>query len=598
MKSNVNIPVQQPTVMSQIPYSSMMPIYHNEPFNPQSSNIHLRFHENQRFNQQPITPTEKADTSISIKEGMLSNNQPRIEHNALYPNRIVSEITNSSFQSDESNYNKPLTSLLSQSDFSSTIGQPERSKFDRTSDDTQPQFNKSPQYSYTNQPYSSLERDNYIRSPNINQTNRYPSGEESSSRIANTATDYNPQRMSEQMSRFLAQDHHPPTIYDNDMKGVSADPTRNKETKVSDTVGVKEYDRNSTYRNNELFEDNADKDIYSTLPRIESIDVKKSLNTTTTSDTNVVASSSFSPQKGVNFTSNDDNKYFPSSVTTSTIDDSAIKSPYSSTSDPIYTPMYTKDSNNSSNLAQVKSDGIENTFKSTSFRFDEREKPTKPDDKSEKRRCSIDAGSFAKSLGHDSDVEKESIAANIRRRYSVAANFLNLQNSAADSFKFTPSSLNEYRNTSNVDNEANRSTFENGKFDSKINADDNIYSGGENQRSNFEPGSMTSTEINMNRSIVTNYNDPPVSVANTSHFSAEAMNDNSHPADVAPSEHDNTIDSNTAYSAYTTDDQNYVENAMEQLNLRNDDEHENVDEIQSKQFDDSVDKVRTHGAHR
>lgn len=620
-KSMMINPLVQQSAMTHIHGSSLQPIYNSELMNSQMNLLHPQYRENQCFNQQMASPSER-DGSVSniidankvLSKELSSNSQHKIDPAAFLSNRI-NDMAHSSFPTNQSNYNRHLNVSSSHTNYPSTVDQTEKFQFDepfnKPLDASTSQFiNKNPQYFYSNSPYSPIERENYARTTNPNYTAQF--SEMRSNPNANVPSSetnhFNPQPMSETMSRFLS--HHQqhenkpvqPSKYDTDIRDVH----------LND--GLNDYEKSSNHKINERHTDILSKDYYghektmdqTNYPsRPDTLDVNKSNNTTATIDSNRMSSSSQLPQKSVtDFTFEDDSKL--------KLDDVSAKGQHENTTESIYSSIFKKDSNNCDNPSKINSSALEDPLKITSFRFDGQEKPPKSDEKIEKRRSSIDAGSFAKTLGYDTDSEKESIAANIRRRYSVAANFLNLQNPAPnlDAFNFTPTSTStdEYRKTSeNADNVSNRNKYDSGPIESKADANESAYDGDGNTLSGYDPGTIHSTRIepNTERKVTTTHTDPvPISISNTpvSQFPSAVVDDaqlSQTPAfeenqqfNFDPNE-DNTAYT-PAYSTYAPDDQTYVENALEHLTLGNNDGQDGINEIQPKQYDDGVDKMRTH----
>lgn len=614
-KSMMINPLVQQSTVNHVHGSSLSPIYHSELLNSQVNLLHPQYHENRCFTQQMVSPCERdgpisnvIDSNNTMNIELPSNNQHRFDQSAFH-SKHVNDMAHSSFPTNQSNYNRYLNVNSSHMNYPSTVDQPGKFQFDepfnKPVDSSTSQFIKNPQYLYSNSAYSPIERDNYART--TNQSNSTQLSEMRTNQNANVPscgpTDFNSQQMSETMTRFLSQHQQkplPPSKYDTDIKDVHLNDAVNDYEK---SLNHRITDRHTNDVATDYYghEKAMDRTNHSTRP--DALDVNKSINTTATIGSDMMSSpSQLSQNSATNFSFENDSKQ----KLRSTFEDVSLKSQPENTTDSIYSSIYKKESNHSNNPSKTNSSAPEDTLNITSFRFESQDKPTKSDEKIEKRRSSIDAGSFAKTLGYDTDSEKESIAANIRRRYSVAANFLNLQNPAPnlDAFHSTPISTDDYRNTSKSENVTNQNKYDSGLIESK--AAESAYDGGENTLSSYDPATIHSGRIEQNteRTVTTTRNDSvPISVSNTpvSQYPDTVVED-AH-LSPTPAFHENqqiNVDSNdngTVYTSsytptYAPDDQTYVENAMEQLTLSNNDGQEGINELQSKPYDDNVDKMR------
>lgn len=541
--------------------SSLMPLYHNEPFHPLYNNFYIRSHE------PPSQSSYQETTSFT-------------------PNRNINkDITklhdighNQSIRDKKSNTIAP------------GIGQ-------RSSDDTRfpLHLNKSQPYDHHHQYYSQIEPfnrtinqfpfDDGSTSSQINVPISSQMGREYthlSDQINEIKIPMNVNSHEQQHQQRQQQQQHgknesntDPSVYGDEREMIS---------NANDIDSMNQYERNTNDKCNEPFKGDPNNDVYANNngykpAHIESIDLRKSISNTTTASTSNVTPSS-TTMTAIDFTLNDTNaQHNPySAAGTSTFDGVSNERdhyPYKGISDRTYTSMHSKElHDDNDDDGGGKKVTLERSNSHTLFPIENKQKIIK-------RRSSIDADSFAKTLGHDINPEKESIAANIRRRYSVAANFLNLPNNTANdanSFDFTPNvNANEYRNNTRAwvnNNNNNTSTFH-------ANANAN-----EPDRSSFDTNNnmngstvIVQNQIDMRRSSTVDTNDGYLGQQD------DQQNINQYDNGATP----------YATATYTMDDQTYVENAMEQLKLDENGEHRSADGMKPIQFDDSADRIRASG---
>lgn len=618
-----------------------------------------------RDQQQIITPNPSAfdgKQTILVKELPISN-QNRPEHIPYYPNRISNEIPNSNLLTDRSNHDKYWGSIVSSGNYpmyaideplaKTTVDSQAQAQAptsapapapaqplslsqlqsqSQSQSQPQPQLNQSSQFSATNQPYPSIERANYTRMHNAEQDSQFRfTNEPNTSKppiIASSSMtnfDFKSPQMNEAVSSFVSHDHphiNKPvqsSIYDNNPRGMHADEIKQREVNrtVIESNELNEYENGSNDRSTEQFKKDVINDVYmyekeiehpKILPRVESTEPAIKAASTATFSTNgsTLTPSTLFPSKSMhnNFSMKEDIKHVPHSAITTTYNETPNESHYryenaSETHKPMYhqedtnilTPTNNKQAMDAVNRIPFPTERAEND-KSTRF--------------GEKRRSSFDSGSLAKTLDNDDGLDRKSIAANIRRRYSVAANFLNLKSTSPDqqTFNFSPTPVTEYsRDLSNLRKESiqlassiNRIPFESDNLDTKS-GDLNAHSNQNENKVNSFDSEVVARDGNNVSETVSGYSSQRIATTNAqmSQLPLEAVHGDNFEQNATNITH---YDDNMPYSAYATDDQTYVENAMEQLHLGNDDEQtaHHVDDPQFKQ--EEIDKIRNSGTHR
>lgn len=655
------------TIVREIPTLPIMPIYSDtnaplfsELFHLQNSKLPLRTLDTQPFIQQQImTPTQTIydnKQTIHVKE-LPSNIQSRNEHIGYISNRYGNDFTNSHLISSSNilgnglNHNKYLDSILSSGNYVPVMTQPHKISVDipltKLADDSQQlQTNKSVQNFASSQPYSSIGYANQpMRPPQQEQQKQYHYHQQqqqqqqqyqqhmqysSPKNQFSFIEESTSQKTVEPISNFTNLTSHQvkealPTFtsYHNEqLRNKTVEPSiydirniRTDEIKPSESISIeKNYERSSiTDTNNTSWKNDMANDVYSyekeledynnILPRVDSADSRKSVRTPSLTDvddlSSLARSHSRSPPKNMNNFSFDDDgtQHITQSVKTSISNDEIPKKEdgyqYKGISDSkFYHEIPT--TSTSTNLAAGTSEN--QNHKSS----DGQEKLTRFGDK---RRSSIDSGSLVKSTKDDSELRKKSIAPNLRRRYSVAANLLDLQKNVTniEPFYLQSSPAIKYREDENTF-DIRQNSSDNKPFNTTFNGD-----GQKDKRNSMDAGAAAIKIEDIVESVkVVGYNDQQISSAASVTISqqpVEIMHGNEY------GEHDeNQIDissyyaneNNAPYSTYETNDQAYVETAMENLHLDNviEQQEQLTNEMQLKQFDDEADKIRVSTAHR
>lgn len=573
--ANVVAHQQRPTISQQQLKlsSSLMPIYQNEPFHPLYNNFYIRSHEPQQmsFQETAFIPNRNINKDMT--------NLHDIGHAQTIHDKNANSIAPSIGQRPRDNSQFPLHSNKSQPY------------------DHHPYYSQIEPLSRTINQFS---LDNGSTSSQINVPSNSTMGREFthfSDQMNDTkkpVSAISHEQQQQQQPYGNNKSNTDRSIYGGEREMIS---------NANDIDSMNQYERNTNDKCNEPFKGDTNNDVYANdnvykPTHIASIDLRKSIsNATATSTSNMTPSSTTMASTTTDFALNDSAQHIPYSAGSSAFDNVSTDRdhyPYEGISDPTYTSVHSQELNdNSIGRAHVHDDAkkvpMESIKSNTLFSAENKQKIIK-------RRSSIDADSFAKTLGHDANSEKESIAANIRRRYSVAANFLNLPSNAANdanSFSFAPTA-NEYQNNTrtwvNNNNKiatSHGNTIEPDHFDSMRMHDNS------DQRP-FDANPMSRIDNNNNRNgtvaIVQNQIDMPM----TSTVSHALPNTDPYQADQSANQYDNGATTYTT-AAYTMDDQAYVENAMEQLKLDESSGRRSADGTQPNQFDDSADRTRASG---
>lgn len=584
--ANVIAHQQQPT----------MPIYHSEPFQPLYNNFYIRSHEPQQLSYQ--------------------------EQTAFNSNRNNKAMTNLHTGHDQSIHDKNSNSIQLNEGLAPKIGQRPMENPLHLNKSSQPYGHQyySPTIEPLNRTINQFSFDDGSTSSQIN----VPSSNSAMVRELTHLSD----QINETKIHSKNKSNTAHTIYGDDDDDIVTDMFANqmsgKREMISnsnDIDSMYQNERNMNDKCNEPFKGDTNNDVYANdngfkSPHIESTDLRKSISnnnsasiSNVTLSTTTAATAPATSKYITDFTLNENAQHIPYSASSSTFNDASNERdryPYESISDRTYTSVHSKESNDDGiGRAHIDAGKRGATLKSNSSSHTLF--PCENKQKIIKRRSSIDADSFAKTLGHDTNSERESIAANIRRRYSVAASFLNLPSNAANdtnSFNFTPTvTANEYQNNTRswVNNNntlpPGANTIELDHIDSmRIHGNDT--GNGSNEKSPFDTNSMLRIDNDRNGSaiIVQNQIDMPMasSVSNTLPIDSNDGYLRHQLSDIGPSQQDENINQYdngaTPYittAPYTMDDQTYVENAMEQLKLD--------DNIERIQFDDSADRIRASG---
>lgn len=572
--ANVVAHQQQPTISQQQLKlsSSLMPLYHTEPFHPLYNNFFIRSHEPQQ---------------LSFQE------------TAFIPNRHINKDMTKlhDIGHDESIHDNKSNSIASNSRFPMHSNKTQPYDHHQYYSQAQPLSRTINQYSFGNGSTSSQ-----INVPSNSTLVREFT--HLSDQINETKIPINVVSHEQQHSKNKSNTDQ--SIYGDERKMIS---------NANDIDSMNQYERNTNDKCNEPFKGDINNDVYAndsgyTPTHNESIDLRKSISSTTTASISNVTPSSTTMTTSTDFTLNENAQHIPYSAGKFTFDDVSSERdhyPYEGTSDRTYTSIHSTDLNdNSIDRAHIDDDGtkvaVESISSHTLFPSENKQKITK-------RRSSIDADSFAKTLGHDINSEKESIAANIRRRYSVAANFLNLPNNAANdtnSFNLTPTiTANEYQNNTRTwVNNNNTSTSRRNKIDPEHSVPESIRMHSNGDQSPFDMNSMPRIDKNnRNGSAVIGQNQVDMPMTSTvSHTLPIDSNDgylrqpniDPYQGDQNINQYDNDATPYTT-ATYTMDDQTYVENAMEQLKLDDNSERSSAEGTKPIQFDDSVDRIRASG---
>lgn len=633
-----------------IPYPSLplMPIYRTEtdasPFNElfhlhRSQLPHRTTLQTEPFTQKMMAPTQSAfdnQQPIHVKE-LPSNNQSRFEPiGHYYPNRWGSTFTNphliSNTLSDGLNHNKYSDLISSRGNYGSVM-MPQREisvdnislgKLEDDSQYSQPNVSaRSQSFSsigYVNQPLPQqqqqqqpqqqhqLQQHQYIQ--HIGQKPQYSFIEESISQKAvepiGTSNNLTSHQVIKTLPTFssyrqkLRNDVVEPPVYD--ANNICAD-----EIKPRQSISIeKNYDEsnNTPSWNKDTFNDEylhkrelAD---YNVLPRVESTDSIQSANSPSVTDVDDISTLvKSSPPKDLNEYSYDNGiQQITQSVKSSIPNDETPQEDryrYDGISDNAY-----YDKSPSTSTQQVtNTQESRNRF---SLPSDDHKKPIKFADK---RRSSFDSGSLVKSAVDDSELRKKSIASNVRRRYSVAANLLDLQKNVSNIEPFHLPSLSSinYRADGNTF-DTNRNSSDNQPSNTtKSDIVSTFASGQINKWNSMDAGPAVKTEDIVEATQVSDYSDQQIAsaanVSNSQQQPVEVVHDNEYGRDVNHGSDINSYyvtDDNAPYSAYETNDETFVETAMENLHL--DDSRMERQPNNELQFDDEADKFRVPTTHR
>lgn len=651
-------PVQQ--IVREIPCPSLplMPIYHSDTNTPlfselfrlQGSQLPLRNVDTQPFAQHMMAPTptifDNNKPTIHAKE-MPNNNQRPV----FYSNRTSFDLPNSYHDlpiNDGLNHNKYLSSISSSGNYGAEIVPQSKLSFDvpltkLASDFQSSQAGKSQQTFTNNQPYSSIgyanqpQHTHYTNAKSQFSLIEDPTSQKSvdtiSTSAANTLTSQQ-QKVYEPMSSYVSSQpmsnyaSYNPTIQSETVKPLvddfSASAARTTdEIKPRETISItaeKNFERNITEKTdapwksdalNDVYSYDKDLDGYSVSSHVESIDstIRKPINTPSVADADNLSSLVRSSPKNINSFSLDNG--IQQSVSSSKSNEIPKEEHYRYETTAATENTYDKELSN--DLAQQVD---AETAKRSHFFLssDNQEESTRFSDK---RRSSIDSGSMVKSLDDDNELQAKSIAANVRRRYSVAANLLDLEKNRTniEPFYLQSTPAINYQNDANNLTDMNRSDFGNEQFSTTANVVSTFSNGQENKRNSIDLGVKIEDITESGGSV--SYADRRISVANISQQPVEAIHDRQygHTEVTDVNQSDITsyyMDENNAvttpaaepamygapYSTYETDDQAFVENALDNLHLDDRVEQNPTDEVQLKQFDDGTDRIRISGTHR
>lgn len=617
-----NAAAQQPIISQnslKMGSSSLMPIYQSEPFHPMYNNFYIRSHEpNIKPNDRINEPASISNPTILTQHVPSVIGQSSFQQNAFIPDRIINkDMTNLHI-----GYDKNANPLQSYGNFTPRIGQ-------RLRDSSQfpLHLNEIQQYGHQyNSPIESINRNK--ASANMEPRNQFPFGDGSKSSQKNFPSHREMVRefthSSHQMNETIpmnstashqqAHEQHSrnksntdPTIYGG---GVNVtDMFGNANSNASDIDSLNQYEQNTNDECNEPFKRvTNDDDVYANDNEfkptyIESIDLRKSITTTASASTAtplMMAAAPTTKYMHTDFT-NENVQHVPYAASTSTIDDIPNERdhyPYESISDRTYTSIHPKDAN-SDNIDRTHIDDVKRVTANISnvrtlFPKENEERITRFN---EKRRSSIDADSFAKTLGYENNLEKESIAANLRRRYSVAANFLNLP-SNSNSFRFTTTaSDNDRRNDTRAWINNNNNTLPTRTNTIEPEQIDSIRNHGLNKKSSFDMNSMSTIENQIDMPLASSSTISQLPNDNNQNYLNEQSN-------IGPNQEDQNIGQYENGTTPFTTTTSYVEHAMEQLKLDNDDddgdnnsERRFSEEIKPIQLDDvnGMDRNRASG---
>lgn len=598
------------TIVREMPCTTLplMPIYHSdtdtplfsELFHLQNSKLPHRTLETQPFAHQMMAPTRSIfdnKQTIDVKE-LPSNNQSRSQHIGYVPNRYGSDFTNSHLLSntlyDGLNYNKYLGTISSSGNHvpvmtsqynMSTIDVPLTKT--KLTDDPQP--SKCAQSFTSTKPYSSI---GYANEPMPQQQPQYlpyisPKNQISFIEEPTIPKTAEPISISTNFVSQNVNETMPPTFtsYDQQFRNKVVEPSIYDETKPRESITIEpNYEKSSitdtssiAWKNdavNNAYSYEKRLENFSSLPRVESTDVRKistpSLPDDDDDDLSSLAGSSLKNMN--NFSSDDDKQQIAHSVKSSIPIDEIPKQDqyhYDGISD---TNTYYHELPTSS-MSKVTQETRNHSFLAS----DNVEKAKRFGDK---RRSSLDYGSLVKPTEDDSELRKKANATNVRRRYSVAANMHDLQRNVTNIEPFHLQSLP----ASNY--QVDRNTFSQ-PF--------NTFTDGQENRQNSIDAEATIKIEDISESAEgTGYSDQQIASANV------AINEYGHDMNQGDISTYYVDDNNAPYSTYETNDQAFVETAMENLHLdsalgQND---QPTNEIQLKQFDDEVDKMRASGTHR
>lgn len=637
------------TIPISCPTLPLLPIYHsdtnvplfNELFHLQSSKIPLRTLETQPFTQQMMTPTQTIydnKQTIQFKE-LPSNNQSWNDYIGYFPNQYKSDIINShpisNTLNDALNHNKYLESISSSENYVPVMMPQHKISADipltKLTNDSRSQPNNIPQSFASSQPYSSVgyanqtrlvpQQHQYQQSPNI----QYISSKNQSSFIEEPTSQQTvePVSVSTNLTSHRVNNTIPIfSLYDRELRNKVVEPIYDTKKAHTDEIKPREsisneknYEKigitntsNTSWKNgtvnDEYSYEKELEDYNNILPHVESTDSRKSVNTPSLTDVDDLSSLARSPTRNMNnFSLDDDTHHITNSVK------SSIPNKETSRDDRYHyskgisgisetTAYYNDPPSPLPTSSMQRATGTQQTRNHFSLSNDSQEKPIRFGDK---RRSSIDSGSLVKSTEDDSELQKKSIAANARRRYSVAANLLDLQKNITEPFylKSTPAAINFRADGTSFD--INRNSFDNKQFNVNSDIVGTLSGGQENKRNSIDGGAEVKIEDIDESTEKIGFNDQRVSPANVANSQqpVDVIHDNEYGRDVNQSEY--YVSNNSApYSTYETNDQAFVETAMENLNLDSalEQDEQITNEMQLKQFDDDADKIRVPGAHR
>lgn len=643
------------------PSLSLMPIYHSdtnvplfsELFRLQASQLPVRSVDIQPFTQQMMAPTPSAFDNkqlIPANVMMANNDQRRDDHAAYLSNRIGYDLSNSYHINDGLNPSKYLSSIPSSGNYASVITSQSKLSFDvpltKLADNFQSQAGNSLQ-TFTNiQPYSSI---GYANQPQpqpqhthyttaksqfslIEDATIQKSAATVSTSVANTLTSQQQQvhkpmpsyASSQAMSNYasynrpLLNETVNASVYDLNTNVARTDDIQLRETiSIGNEKNVEKSttDKTTAQWKNDTLDDvysyDKDDDDYSVTTHVESVDstIRKSMNIPSVTDANNLSSLAHSPATNIN--GHRDIQHISLTAPSTTSNGMPKDEHYrNATIDTNYIPNYNE---LLSNVTHQPNAETATSHFSTSY--DNQDRSNRFGDK---RRSSIDSASMVKSLDDDNDLLKKSIAANVRRRYSVAANLVDLEKNRTnmEPFYLQSSPAINYQNDANNPTDMNRSNLTNEQFDTAANVVSTFGTVGEDKRNSIDLG-VKIEDIAENHG----YDNRQISDANItiSHQPIVAIpaNENGHghieTTDVNQSNIDGyyvdegdvataaTAESSlygAAYSTYESDDQAFVENAMGNLHLNDTVDQHLTDELQLKSYDDGTDKIRIPGTHR
>lgn len=561
----------QSLVMGQMQYPTMMPIYHNQSTHPKSKQFHVRLHENQQYNQHIMKPAEEIKTLISTTfanpSGGAAPDMPYVYQSKIEPSAY--DMTRINSLGDKSIHNKYSNSTLLQPNYVVGMRPLQKSNLDDPYNKT---IYDTPIHMQSNKNSPQL-YGNYSQQPKTSDTNQMPYSEATSNYNANAP-------INKPTSSFHSYEQHAiESIEPTSTYGQSGESVQRADKLYENKIqanSIDEYGKNAIETTNEPFAEDTDSDVYGHSRDFERKCVdqwRKSINNALTT-TSVPVTAHSLPKCDKNVTLAD--------AKASVSDDSTPQYSYEIESERSYTAtMYPNSSNMLTSSSIINETQNTVNVQRAAQQFDHSNKSANV---TEKRRSSIDAGSFAKSLGYDADTEKESIAANIRRRYSVAANFLNLPNETPTRFN-----ANEWQNDTINRNNIKRETID------AMQTDTNrpIY----NDDGKKSVARIEDIDDNTNEATTIAYNQAVTSLTNPS-ISQLPTNDNElnqNTIETNENYENNSYNGTNPYQAYPTDDQTYVENAMEQLNLGNDGEP--LDQTNSGDDHDNANRARVTATH-
>lgn len=341
---------------------------------------------------------------------------------------------------------------------------------------------------------------------------------------------------------------------------------------------------------------------YNILPRVELTDSIQSVNSPCLTDVDDVSNlgKRSPPKDPSSFSFDNDIQHITQTVKPSIPNDEMPKEDryqYVGMSDNAY---YGK----SPSISTQQVTNARETRNHFSLPSDDHEKPIKFGDK---RRSSFDSGSLAKSTADDSELRKKSIVPNVRRRYSVAANLYDLQKNVSNIEPFQLQSLSSinYRGDGNTFDMKRNSFDTEPSNTTKSDIVSTLTSGQINKRNSMDSGPAVKIEDIVESEQVIDYSDQQIPSANVLHSQqqpVEVVHDSDYGRDVNHTSDINSYyvtDNNAPYSTYETNDETFVETAMENLHLDNSTmEQQPSNELQLKQFNDEADKIRLPTTHR